>query len=201
MTAENSCETLVQNQPLNKSNRITFIDNRTLRIDTQENKRSSSYRIDVIALKNKHSRQLTFAWKWLAMALILFTVLLVESSYSLIFPGTGSWLSILGQSLMGLLSVACLVYFIKLSHGKYVFNSRHARVPLLEVWSRSPSGKSAKNFLKLIEKRIENAHQHMNLSEEQQLTGEMKMLRRLKDENILKDSAYEAARARLMKKF
>ena len=56
-------------------------------------------------------------------------------------------------------------------------------------------------FVKLLEQRIENAHNHMNLTKEQQITGEIKMLRRLMEESIIKNTDYEPARARLMKKF
>ena len=52
-----------------------------------------------------------------------------------------------------------------------------------------------------MEQRIEKAHSHMNLSEEQQLTGEIKMLRRLADENVVNKGVYEKTKARLFKKF
>ena len=97
--------------------------------------------------------------------------------------------------------MVCLIVFFKLSHGKYVFKSRHAKVPLLDVWTGQPSGKAVKAFVKLLEQRIENAHNHMNLTKEQQITGEIKMLRRLMEENIIQNADYEQARARLMKKF
>lgn len=201
MVEQSSSETLVQNRVLKRSNRVSFQDNRTLRIDSQNNNNTKTYRIDVIALRAKHTRGISFAWPWLIAAIVLFVLLLVEISTSLIFPDSGSWLAILVKATLGVLSVVCLVLFIKLSYGKFVFKTRHAKVPLLDIWTGQPSGKAVKTFVKLLEQRIENAHNHMNLTEEQQLTGELKMLRRLMEENIVKSSDYEAARARLMKKF
>lgn len=201
MATESGSETLVQNQSLKKSNRVTFLDNRTLRIDSEYKNKKTSYRIDVIALKVKHRHRVTFAWPWLAAAVILFALLLAEISYSFMFPAEPAWLAIAGEIAIGILSVICLAVFIKSSQGKYVFKSRHAKVPLLDIWSGQPSGKAVKAFVKLVEQRIDNAHNHMNLTKEQQITGEIKMLRRLMEENILQASDYEAARARLMKKF
>ena len=201
MTAANSNETLVQNRALKRSNRVTFLDSRTLRIESQTNNKQTSYRIDVIALRDKPARSFALAWPWLVTAILLLGILLAEISTSFLFPDSGSWLAILVKVLLGVLVMVCLAVFFKLSHGKYVFKSRHAKVPLLDVWTGQPSGKAVKAFVKLLEQRIENAHNHMNLTKEQQITGEIKMLRRLMEENIIKKADYEPARVRLMKKF
>ena len=201
MAVENSNETLVQNRILKRSNRVTFLDNRTLRIDSQTNNKKTSYRIDVIALRGKPTRRYALAWPWLITAVLLIGILLFETSTSIIFPDGGSWLAMLVKVLLGVLSLVCLGLFFKLSHGKYVFKSRHAKVPLLDIWTGQPSGKAVKAFVKLVEQRIDNAYNHMNLSKEQQITGEVKMLRRLMEENIIQNADYEPARARLMKKF
>ena len=201
MAEQNISGTLVQNRILKRSNRVTFQDNRTLRIDKQNNNKTESYRIDVIALGPRHTRSFFFAWPWLIGAAVLFALLLVVMSTSFIFPDPGAWQAILTKVVLGILSLVCLVLFIKLSYGKYVFKSRHARVPLVDIWTGQPSSKAVKAFVKLLEQRIENAHNHMGLSKEQQITGEIKTLRRLMEENILDSAEYESARARLMKKF
>ena len=201
MIAANGNETLVQNRALKRSNRVTFLDNRTLRIDSQTNNQKTSFRIDVIALKLKPSRSYALAWPWLIGAILMLGILLAEVSGSFIFPDSGSWQSILVKVALGVLGVVCLVLFFKLSHGKYVFKSRHAKVPLLDIWTGQPSGKAVRAFVQLLEQRIENAYNHMELTKEQQITGEIKMLRRLVEENIIQNADYEPARARLMKKF
>lgn len=201
MAEENRNETLVQNRALKRSNRVTFLDNRTLRIDSQISNKNTSYRIDVIALRVKHTRRFVFAWPWLIAAVLLITLLLAEIATSFIFPDPGSWLAILVKVIIGLLAVVCLVFFFKLSHGKYVFKSLHAKIPLLDIWTGLPSRKAVKTFVKLLEQRIQKAHDHMNLTEEQQLTGEMKMLRRLAEEGVIPNSVYESAKPRLFKKF
>ena len=201
MTEENKNETLVQTGSLKRSNRVTFIDNRTLRIDTQTSNNNLTYRIDVIALRAKHSHRFAFAWPWLIAAIVLLGLLLAEISTAFIFPDPASWLAILAKVMLGLLSAICLLVFFKLSHGKYVFKSRHARIPLLDIWTGKPSRKAAKTFVKLLEQRIQKAHDHMNLTEEQQLTGEIKMLRRLAEEGVMPTSVYESAKPKLFKKF
>lgn len=201
MSEQNGKETLVQNGVLKRSNRVSFQDNRTLRIDSQVNNKSITYRLDVIALKGKHSRSYNFAWPWLIGALVLFGLLLTVMNTSFIFPDPGAWHAILAEVVLGVLAVVCIVLFIKLSYSKYVFKSRHGKVPMLDVWAGQPSGKAVRTFIKLLEQRIENAHNHMNLTMEQQLTGEMKMLRRLVDEGVIQQNTYEAARPKLMSKF
>ncbi|MEJ2140987.1 MAG: hypothetical protein P8Y24_01295 [Gammaproteobacteria bacterium] len=201
MAEQNSSGTLVQNRILKRSNRVTFQDNRTLRIDRQNNNKTTSYRIDVIALRPKHTRSFSFAWPWLIGAAVLFALLLIVINSSFVFSDPGAWQAILTEVVLGILSAVCLFLFIKLSYGKYIFKSRHAKVPLLDIWTGQPSSKAVKAFVKLLEQRIENAHNHMGLSKEQQITGEIKTLRRLTEENVLDSAEYEAARARLMKSF
>ena len=196
----NGTETLVQNRVWKKNNRLTFLDNRTLRIDLQNNKKDSSYRIDIIALRSKHKRSFSLAWPWLVAAALLIVLLMTEIQFQFIFPAD-SWLSTLGLIFIGVLSIVCLGLFFKFSYSRYIFRTRHSKVPLVEIWAGSPSRKAVNNFIKLMEQRIDKAHNHMNLTMDQQLTGEMKMLRRLVEENILQQSLYDSARAKLMKKF
>lgn len=196
----NGSEALVQNRVWKKNNRLTFLDNRTLRIDTQHNNRTTSYRIDVIALKEQPQRSLVIAWPWLIAAVVLTGLLLEEIQWQFLFP-VESWVSLAAKVAIGILSIACLALFIKFTYSKHLFKTRHAKVPLVEIWAGTPSRKAVNNFIKLMEHRIEKAHSHMNLSNDQQLTGEMKMLRRLVEEGILQQSKYDAARDRLMKKF
>ena len=197
---DNSTVTLVQNRVWRKNNRLTFVDNRTLRVDQENNNKTSSYRIDIIALRTKHHRNLSLSWPWLLASLFLICLLFAEMQWQFIFPA-GSLLATLGYIAIGVLALICFGLFLKFSHIKHVFRSRHAKVPLIEIWAGTPSRKAVNNFLKLMVERIEKAHNHMNLSEEQQLTGEIKMLRRLVDEKVLPQSIYEKAKEKLFKKF
>ena len=57
------------------------------------------------------------------------------------------------------------------------------------------------DFITAIEKRIKKFRSHMDVSDEKQLTGEMKMLRRLSDAGVISKKDYEKAKAKLFSGF
>ena len=74
-------------------------------------------------------------------------------------------------------------------------------MPIVILCVGKPSKKSFSSFIEKIEKRIKKFREHMALDTEKQLTGEMKMLRRLSEDGVISTRAYEDAKAKLFSGF
>ena len=181
---------------------IQLLDNRELRIVEEQKRRRKEYSIDLLALDNRHRRKFHIAWPWLlaAVAVLVLTAL----AWSLITEHVEIYTSlylILTVVVGGMLTAGALyMFWISSSRRKY-FISRHARIPLLELEVGKPSGKEVKKFIDYIENRIGSLFEHFDLSRDQQLSGEMRMLRRLVDKKILTEADYNRAKSKLFERF
>ena len=91
--------------------------------------------------------------------------------------------------------------FWKHSSRKQIFYSRNANIPIIELSVGKPTKSSFYDFVNKIEQRIKKFRDHMDIAEDKQLIGEMKMLRRLSDDGIISNTLYEAAKSKLFKGF
>ncbi|MGD8576954.1 MAG: hypothetical protein PVG50_02865 [Thiohalophilus sp.] len=181
---------------------VQLLDNRELRIIEKQKRRRKEYSIDLLALDNRHRRKFHIAWPWLvaavaALALTALTWSLI-AGYVQIYTTLYLVLTVL---VGGMLTVGALYMFWVSSSRREYFISRHARIPLLELDVGIPSSKEVKKFIDHIEKRIEGLFEHFELSRDQQLSGEMRMLRRLVDKKILTEADYNRAKSKLFERF
>ena len=134
-------------------------------------------------------------------AVIFATIVFIGMKFPGLLAGIGDSLSAGIIALAAVCTTICLILLWLSSSRKQVFYTRHGHIPLLEIWVGQPNGKSFRKYVKLLKERIEEAQAKSGLDNEQQLTGEMKMLRRLADENVINKDLYEKAKASLFKKF
>ena len=78
-----------------------------------------------------------------------------------------------------------------------VFVSRLARVRLFDIHIGKPNHRAYKSFLGKLNQSLTKARQFWNLKPEHQVAGEMRMLRRLSEEGVIKQSDYENAKKKL----
>lgn len=181
---------------------VQLLDNRELRIVEEQKRRRKEYSIDLLALDHRRKGKIHLAWPWLigALSALFLTIL----AWWLIPAYAGSYttaLLILAVVIGGLLIAGCLYMLWKASSRRQCFLSRHARIPLLELDVGKPSGKEFKKFVEHLEKRIDNLHEHFKLSTQQELSGEMRMLRRLSDKKVLREADYQRAKTKLFERF
>lgn len=201
MTRELTVE-LEQVGPLGKKRQVQLLDNRELRIIEEQKRSSKEYSVDLLALDKRHRHKFYLSWPWLLAGLII--LLLTWIAGSLIpqyAPDYATLLLILVVVTGGLLIAGCLYMFWIHSSRRQYFLSRHARIPLLELEFGKPSVKEFKHFIGYLEQRINALQEHFQLSSEQQLSGEMRMLRRLADKKVLGESDYQKAKSKLLKRF
>ena len=192
---------LEQRGPLSKKRVVQLLDNRELYI-TEENKRSrKDYSIDLLALDSQRRRRIHLAWPWLLSLLFILIPLIVL----LLIPEYFAEYSSLPVSLVvlpgGLVTAVCLYMFWINSSRRHCFVSRHANIPLVVLDTNKPDRKEVSEFVAALEQYIKQQQEQYQLSDQQQLSGEMRMLRRLTDKKILSETDYEQAKEKLLDRF
>lgn len=190
-----------QTRVLGRVNNLKIKNGRALSVDSKGWGKRRAYTIDLIALSEKPKRVYRLAWRWL-IAMAVFLLLSYSSSYALpmIDEAMASFSPLVNAAGTALVFLSFVMFWLRSSR-QLVFYSRHASMPLVEVWSGKPSSKACKEFIRYTESQIALLHEQYNLTEDQQLSGEMKMLRRLSEEGVLETTSYEKAKKKIMKRF
>jgi hypothetical protein len=156
------------------------------------------YRVDLAYLDPIPVREHHTAWKWGfgAIGLSLLSGLMI-------------WLGWFSNSLNPSIyhltatvtvvtaTLICLLLFAHKSYDKVVFHSQHGNVQLIELLNRYPDNESFKKFIGKLILRIKSAKKNKKLSPSKFLAGELKELRRLKDEDVISAEIYETAKVEI----
>lgn len=181
---------------------IKFVDGRELQILRKGKKIKQTYAVDILSLQDKSKKIFSIAWKWLVASVssFLLTLLLLKILPGYLNANKNIYLgSVLLIGIM--ISFVFFLKFWKHTSKKQIFYSRNAHVPIIILRVGKPSKKIFTSFINLVEKRIKTFRNHMNIAEDKQLTGEMKMLRRLSDSGVISKKDYEKAKAKLFSGF
>jgi len=193
---------LKQRNSLGFDIQIKLVDGRELQVVSKGKKIKQTYSVDILSLQDKSKKIFFIAWKWLlaGISLFLFTLLMLKVLPSYLAENKNLYLGIiLFTGVLG--GVLCFVQFWKHTSKKQIFYSRNAHVPIIELNAGKPSKESFFAFINAIEQRIKKFRDHMNIAEDKQLIGEMKMLRRLSDDGVISKKEYENAKAKLFSGF
>jgi hypothetical protein len=79
------------------------------------------------------------------------------------------------------------------------FRSNFGKIRLLELANNNPDKKSFHVFVSKIVVQINKSKTAQGMNQSQLLTSELKELRRLKDESIVKEESYQRAKRRIFK--
>lgn len=181
---------------------VKLVDGRELQVSNNGKKTKQAYSVDILSLQDKSKKIISIAWKWLLACIssVLIMVLLLKFLPAYLTENKNIYLGVI--LLVGLLaSVLSFIKFWKNTSQKQIFYSRNARVPIVILCAGKPSKKVFSSFIDYIEKRIKKFRSHMAIDEEKQLTGEMKMLRRLSDDGVISKKDYEKAKGKLFSGF
>ena len=193
---------LKQRNSLGFDTQIKLIDGRELQVISKKKKIKQSYSVDILSLKDKSKLTTVIAWKWLffCIGIFLLTLLMLKILPSYLGDNKNLYLGlILLSGFIG--AIFCFIKFWKNTSRQQVFFSKKARVPIIKLSTGKPSKKEFSTFIKSVEQRINNFQAHMEVSDEKQLTGEMKMLRRLCDIGVISKTSYESAKGKLFSGF
>ena len=77
---------------------------------------------------------------------------------------------------------------------KRIFFTAYSRVPLFDILIGKPDQQTYKAFLNTFETCMQTTRSEWKLKDEQQIAGEIRMLRRLANEGVIAQKAYEEAK-------
>lgn len=191
-----------QNGLLGRQQKIQLLDDRALRIREKGNNKQREYSIDLLALNPNSQRKLSLCRPWLiGSGLTLFGVLFLFWWLPHYLPGTADNYLLLTLVLGSLLIMGQLYLFWKYSSRQLVFVSRHASIPLLRLQMNQPSRSEFEQFVQRLEQRIAELDEDFKLSMQQQLSGELRMLRRLSKNRVIAHAQYAQAKEKLFGRF
>jgi len=199
--AENDVS-LKQRNSLGVDIQIKLVDGRELQVVSRNKKTKHAYSVDILSLQDKSRPVLSVAWKWLVAGLGILLFMLLLLKYLPLFLGANKNLYLGIILLAGLTAtVLSFIQFWKHSSRNRVFYSRNAHVPIIILHAGKPAKATFLSFINGVEQRIKKFREHMDIAEEKQLTGEMKMLRRLSDDGVISKKDYESAKSKLFSGF
>jgi hypothetical protein len=181
---------------------VKLVDGRELQVIHNGKKKKQSFSVDILSLQDESKKTLSIAWKWLLTSAGFFILMLALLKFLPPYLGENKNLYLGIILLIGLIgSVFGFIKFLKNTSQQQIFYSRNAHVPIVILCAGKPSRKTFSSFIDAIEKRIKKFRDHMDIDNEKQLTGEMKMLRRLSDDGIISKKDYENAKSKLFSGF
>lgn len=184
---------------------VQFVNEREVRIirkNTRGRKKEQVYSIDALSLAERSKRMMHWGWKWLATAIVFILITLLSLKFLPPLLGESKNLSlglILFAGVAG--TVGSLIMFWKRTHRRQVFFSLNGKVPIIELHIGRPTKKEYKDFVDAFEKAVKEVRDKFTIEEEKLIAGEMKMLRRLSEEGIIKSVDYERAKKKLFSGF
>ena len=193
---------LNQRGSLGFDTQIKLISGRELQVVSKRKKAEQRYSIDILSLQEKSKVVTLIAWKWLfsCATFFVFMLLMLKFLPSYLSENKNLYLGVI--LLVGILGcILSIIKFWKNTSRKVTFYSKNAHVPILKLDLGKPSKEVFSTFISALEKRIHQFQSHMELPDDKQLIGEMKMLRRLSDDSVISKKDYEMAKAKLFSGF
>jgi hypothetical protein len=160
------------------------------------NKDNKNHRISLGYVNTQPERECTVAWKWLstAFATIVWSMLLLYVGLYTQFRA--DYIVIVGV-LLGTFSMLSMLTFYYRTQDKLIFKSFVGDVPLFEVSNHKPGNREFDAFMAQLRQHIDLAQGRMSMR--QRLVGELKELRRIRDEGKISNEQYESARTVIFK--
>lgn len=190
---------LVHNNPLKGTTReYQFYANRDLLLDFIEKKKSRTkkFRINLAWLSAEPIHKKVIVWKWLYYALAAAALsgwclyLALEEIVKAEYYGAAGAI---------LLTAACIssLIFIYLMRDEFIFRSNFGGTELFLIENKKPNPSEFNDFFSDLQDTIKSAQEDISIPDK--LVGELKMCRRLKDEGVISDVQYTAARTVIFK--
>ena len=184
----------VQEQKFKGVKRSYKIFNETQLYYTQKSfrhKENTRHRVNLNYVNIQPERECTVAWRWLstAFATIVWSMLILY--VGLFTQYKADYIVIVGV-LLGTFSMISMLIFYYRTQDKLIFCSHVGKIPLFEVSNHKPGNREFDTFMEKLRQHIQLGQD--KLSMHQRLVGELKDLRRIRDEGRISNESYEAAR-------
>lgn len=174
-----------------------IVNGRNIRVAIGSKGKSQVFTIPMLALAAKSKARIHIAWAWFWLGLI--GLLAIP-----IYLGIKNWLNLdtayLDFAVLVALVVAAIIGFVMLALNfsrKRVYFTAISKIPLFDILIGKPDSNSYKQFLDTLNTYLQKTQSHWNLRSDQQIAGEIRMLRRLAKEGVISQKAYEGAKEKL----
>lgn len=159
-----------------------------------------SYHINLSMLEPWPVHHRRIAWRWLIAFVYFLLTTIVFFSYQYRHPEASSSAVLLPFIILFfLLSLVSLLFLLYQSPNVTEFRSRYGSCPLISLLQNKPDEDTFSKFSKEIKARILAASQNVTFDKKQMLSFELKELRRLTEDKVLSEHAYNLAKNRVMK--
>lgn len=192
-------EKLVQTNTLKGTRRqYQLYDSSYLLLNFNEKKRAKEkqFLVNLAWLTSEPEHNKVIVWKWLYAAMgaaamaALFIYLVVAE---ILAPEYG----MIAISITIAATLIFALIFLYLMRDEYIFKSRYGGARLFLIENRKPSQQEFDRYFINLQQAIDRAQS--NISVPDRLVGELKLCRRLRDEGIIDDESYTAARSAVFK--
>jgi hypothetical protein len=167
-------------------------DRLLLNVIKDKHNHDRKFQVNLACLSTDMEHVKSFPRKWLYSALssLLLTVACLILAYNILsieplYLATAGLISFTGTLVFALL-------FVYHYQDEYIIKSRFGNINLFVVENRKPSPEVFRQFFNGLQQRITAAHAESPVSDS--LVNELKMCRRLRDQNILDEESYTRAR-------
>jgi len=155
----------------------------------------NEFHINLDLVDQNPKSEFTLAYDWLMTTVIssLVTLLMVYLYWFSAMDFNSSTASIMTTLSISFSSIVFLITLLKTDHRIQLF-SRYGRVPVVEFINNKPSPAVLSEFIKLLRQHIVQARKNTSLTTKEQLSMELKELRRLHNESVISLEDYEQAK-------
>ena len=182
---------------------IRIYDHRYLNINEKNSRKISSFNVRISMLDPAPVKKFLFAFKHFLLAVVFFVI--AAGAYKLIgtnipFIPSRYLTNPYMYSVIALASALGMftVIMIKRSRKVLIFYSRNGRTPILELLLRNPDKRTFNNFILELISCIRSITSNSYYTDAQILAAELSEHRRLRDEGLIRNAAYEKAKNRLL---
>ena len=189
--------TLQQQGQLGQVREYQIVNGKELRIIHGLGAKQRVYLVHLLALADKSRVRFNIAWGWFYLAVGCFVGLVIYLLAKSLFSINSGMIefAIIGALVLGI--VLGLILVIANFSRVRVFYSRHSSIPLFDLYISKPNQQAYKAFLHHLNDYIEKTRTFWQLKLDQQIAGEVRMLRRLASDGIISQRDYDRAKDRL----
>lgn len=179
--------------------RLELFNTHYLGARTRRMKKQREFKMEVATLNPEAKKIEDIAWHWLIAGILSLSAAIYFIYYLLTSSDTGNTLTLIGASVsLILLSVGFAVAFWFGSERKWVFKTRAAQYPLVNIPYRKGNSKEAGEFVERLQQAIIATTNKKGYSKDDLFAGEMRMLRRLSQSGIISDDIYNSAKKHML---
>jgi len=160
------------------------------------NKDNKKQRFNLNYVNTQPDRACFVAWRWLSTAIAALVWSIVLLYVGLFSPYQADYIVIVGV-LMGTAGLLSMAVFYYRTQEKLIYKSYIANIPLFEVSNFKAGNKEFEKFIARLTDHIEQGQAAISM--QQRLAGELKELRRIRDEGAITNEQYETARGIIFK--